>query len=391
MPNKGHPIVRNARPIKLTALLLALLALSGCFLQRARQPAPEDVAALMAARAEAVNAADQEAYLATVLPSDDALMKEEANLIRSAAGLGIADYEAAAGEPVRTDSGFTAAVTQRYTLGGQVHECAYTASYVWENGRLYYGGPDFLTVQNDRVKVCYTPENAGIARRTLEAETAVLDDMESQLGFAPQGLMTVKIYDDARVFRQSVKLDLPAWVGGWQEYGEAIKSYVGAYPSGDDLRGMLNHETTHRMISELSNDNASYWIQEGLASVFQVTLGNPRQALLTPDEAEEQFTPYSRQKSLNLETLEGADAGLYYATSKAFAAFLLDRYGWEKVRQALEYMKKYPLLPVTGAEKISETNERTDEAVRYVFGFDSDGEFQKAFDEWLEDFKFNTL
>jgi hypothetical protein len=54
-------------------------------------------------------------------------------------------------------------------------------------------------------------------------------------------------------------------------------------------------------------------------------------------------------------------------------------------------MKKYPLLPVTGAEKMPETNERTDEAVRYVFGFDSDGEFQKAFDEWLEGFKSNTL
>jgi hypothetical protein len=376
--------MRATRPIKLLAVLLALLALSGCFRQADTGPRPEDVAVLMAQRTEAVNDADREAYLSTVLPGDETLRKEEANLIRSSSGLGISDYKAEAGKPVKKDDGFTAEVTQSYTLGGVPHQCTYEALFASSGGKLYYDGPDFLTLQNDRVKICYAAGGEELARQALAAETAALDAMKAQLDFAPQGFVSVKLYADQQVFLQSVKLDLPAWVGGWQEYGEAIKTLAGAYPvDTGDFRSMLNHESTHRMVSELSNDNASYWIQEGLASVFQQTLSDPGLPNMARDEAGQDFTPYAAQKDINLERLGGADVMKYYATSKAFAAFLLDTYGWGKVRQALEYMKKYPLIPVTGAEKIPDTNARTDEAIRDVFGFSTDDDFQQAFDTWL--------
>lgn len=377
--------MRFARPLKLLAALLALLALAGCFRQADAGPVPEDVAALMAQRSKAVKEADAEAYLATVLPGDEALRKEEENLIRSSSGLGISDYSAEAGAPSREgDDGYTARVTQSYTLGGEPRRCEYDALFVYEGGKLYYGGPDFLLLENGRVRVYYAGGGEDLAQAALEAETAVLDAMESRLGFVPRGFIGVKLYADHEVFLQSVKLDLPAWVGGWQEYGEAIKTLAGAYSvDTGDFRRMLNHETTHRMVSELSNDNASYWIQEGLAGVFEQTLSGPGAPYLSKDEAGQRFTPYAEQKGLNLERLGGDAVWKYYATSKAFAAFLLDTRGWEKVREALEYMKKFPLIPVTGAEKIEETNARTDEAIKAVFGFDTDDGFQQAFDGWL--------
>jgi len=379
--------MRNARLLKLLAVLSVLLALYGCISTAGPRAQSAEIEALLAAREDGVNHADQQEYLSTVLPGDAVLIKEETNLIRAAANLGISDYKAEAGPANARGDGLVARVTQSYTLDGTAHQCSYDALFVSEDGKLYYDGPDFMIKQNSHVKVCYTEGWDDTAQKTLDTETAVLADMKDQLGFVPQGSICVKLYGDQQVFLQSVKLDLPAWVGGWQEYGEAVKSFAGAYPAeSGELRSMLNHETTHRMVSELSNDNAAYWIQEGLASVFQVTLGSPGQALLTKDEAAREFTPYAQQKNIDLEKIGADDQGAvneYYATSKAFAAFLLDKYGWDKVRQALEYMKKYPLIPVTGAEKIAETNERTDEAIRNVFGFNTDDDFQQAFDEWL--------
>jgi hypothetical protein len=214
----------------------------------------------------------------------------------------------------------------------------------------------------------------------------VLASMKEDLGFTPKGAISVKLFDDQQVFLQSVKLDLPDWVGGWHEFGESIKSFTGAYGvDGSDYKSMLNHESTHRMVSELSNDNAAYWIQEGLAGVYQVALGVKTQNFLTSEELAESYTPFTQQKQIDLEKLDMNDQGAvtkYYATSKAFAAFLVEQYGWSKVKQALEYMKKFELIPVTGAEKMDTTNARTDEALKAVFGFQNDSDFQAAFDAW---------
>jgi hypothetical protein len=377
--------MRPSRLLKLLVALALIFALCGVYLQAS--PDPLDIQAVLSLRADAVNRTDGEEYLSTVLPSDAALLKEESNLIRSAAGLGISDYTAVAGEFRRVWGGFVAPVTQSYTLSGQTHDCSYDALFLSEGGKLYYDGPAFLLKENSRVKVFYPQGFDEAAQVALGAETAVLDEMRDQLGFEPNGPVNIKIYADQQVFLQSVKLDLPSWVGGWQEYGEAIKFFAGAYPAdGDYLQTVLAHETTHRRVSELSNDNAAYWLQEGLAEVNRYTLGAPGQPLLTKQEAAMEFTPFGRQKGIDLEKIgagEGGDVTGYYATSRAFAAFLLDRSGWGGMRQALEYMKKYPYIPVTGEEKMAETNARTDEAMKSIFGFNSDDEFQQAFDAWL--------
>lgn len=383
---------RNKTVLKLFALLCILLALYGCQRQNAGiQPSaqpPAELQALLDARAEGINSKNQQEYLATVLPSDAVLMKEESNLIRAAASLDIKDFKLTAGEvtPAK-DGGYTALLWQTYTVGGKLHRCAYEAAFRTENNRLYYCGPDFKLKQNNLVKVHYSNDKENLAQQLLNTETQVLANMKEQLGFTPAGTISIKLFDDQQVFLQSVKLDLPDWVGGWHEYGEAIKSTGGYGTEGSAYMSMLSHESTHRMVSELSNDNASYWMQEGLASAFESGFIEPAQGWLTPDELLVNFTPYAKQKNVDLEKLDMEDGGavmLYYTTSKAYAAFLLETYGWDKVKQALEYMKKFELIPVTGAEKINETNKRTDEALQTVLGFGSDESFQAAFDKWLE-------
>jgi hypothetical protein len=381
--------MRNARILKLFAVLTVLLALVGCFASAGGAQQAAAVQNIIAQRETGVNSANQQSYLSTVLPSDKVLVKEETNLIRAAGSLGIKDYQITATSLKSSgDGGYTARLQQSYTIGSEQHNISYSAVFKSENGKLYYDGPVFSVKQNEQVKVYFTGKYDSLAQQLLSEETSVLASMKDQLGFVPQGFISVKLFDDQQVFLQSVKLDLPAWVGGWHEYGESIKSFTGAY--GDDgsaYKSVLNHETTHRMVSELSNDNASYWIQEGLAGVFQTALDEPDGALLTADEAGADYTPYTQQKTIDLEKLGMNNQGavmLYYSTSKAFAAFLLDQYGWQKVKQMLEYMKRFDEIPVTGAEKIDKTNSRTDEALKNILGIDSDEIFQADFDKWQE-------
>ncbi len=376
------------------ALLPAVITIMACLascqwlqLRNSGAALEAEVRALLDAREQGVNQTDAKAYLGTVLPSDVVLLKEETNLIRAAATLGIHDFSVEAADIRKTDSGCTARLTQEYTVGAVKHSCGYTASFLRREGSLYFAGPAFTVDENDRVAVYYLPARKDLAQALLDAETDILTQMRTQLDFTPAGVISVKLFEDQAVFLQSVKLDLPEWVGGWHEYGESVKTFVGAYGTDvENYRGMLAHESTHRMVSELSNDNAAYWLQEGLAGVYQELLLNPDAEALTGEEAAQTFTPYVEHKIINLEKLDAGDGDAvmrYYASSKAYAAFLLEQHGWEMVRQMLEYMQKFELIPVTAAEKMDDANARTGEAIASVYGFQDSEAFQKAFDEWL--------
>ncbi len=405
---------KNSLLLGLAALLLSISILAGCRPGAAspgqNAPTPsapmaavsqptqtsaveagsQELLALLEQRAAAVNSADQKLYLSTVLPSDAVLQTEERNLIRAASGLGITDYALNAGNIEQQSEGLAALLEQSYTVGGQKRSASFTAVFQIENGKLYYAGPKFLLKEGEHARVYYSQADEDLANQLLEAETQTLGQMMNLLDFTPNGYITIKLFDDQQVFLQSVKLDLPEWVGGWHEYGESIKSFTGAYGSNAaNYKHMLNHESSHRMVSELSNDNASYWLQEGLAGVFENWLDNPSEPWLSAAEAMMEYTPYAKHKTIDLEKIGTDDSSavmLYYASSKAYAAFLMDQYGWGKMREALEYMKKFELIPVTAAEKIQETNERTGEAVKAVFGLD-DSNMQAGFEQWLADLR----
>ena len=348
-----------------------------------------DLQNLLTTRQSAVNKSDADLFLSTVLPSDAVLYKEEGSLIRSAKNLSISDFSLKAISASPQGGGFTAVIEQSYSLNGKKHSCSYEAAFESNQGKLFYGGPRFETIGNANVKVFYAKGQQQLAQKLLDMESSLLLKMQAKYGFSSKEPITIKIYGDLEVFLQSVKFDLPEWTGGWHEYKESIKIYNPDNflfaMTDSDYREMLSHESAHRMVSELSADNAAYWLQEGIAGINE-SLSDDSAPVITSKELSGQFTPFAKHKTLDLEAFDIGDLAnvdLYYATSKAYAAFLLDAFGWDTMKKALVYMQKHPYLPVTGEEKLKEGVQYTDEAIKAVFGYASDAAFQSAFDKWL--------
>ncbi len=393
------------RKTALCVVLSALILLCGCISQPQvilKTPSPSaalaftitqkqraELQVLLQKRQDGVNNDDAAAFLSTVLPTDAVLYKEEDTLIRTAKSLKISAFTVFAISAVPKDDGFLSTIEQSYTLDGRRHRCTFEAEFKTVDTKLYYCGPAFESIENAGVKVFFSSDQKPLAQKLLNLETTVLRDMQNRYGYAPGEPVTIKIYDDQQVFLQSVKFNLPEWTGGWHEYKESIKIYNPAdtmfVMSDSDYLEMLRHETAHLMVSEWSNDNAAYWLQEGMAGINESAGANAVPRLLKSELALA-FTAFAKHKEIDLESLdidEIQEVTLYYATSKAYSIFLLETFGWQKMKAALKTMQKHPYLPLTGEEKLKEGVRYTDEAIKTVFGFKSDAALQDAFDKWL--------
>jgi len=105
--------------------------------------------------------------------------------------------------------------------------------------------------------------NAQIAYHTLKKAALKL---QKRLDWRPQKI-EVKLYHDPKWFRQSVKPSLPKWAGGWHEANQSIK-FIASRMDPDQLASGMIHELAHQVVSDLTNDNAAYWLQEGCSDVL---------------------------------------------------------------------------------------------------------------------------
>lgn len=232
-----------------------------------------------------------------------------------------------------------------------------------KNGWKESGYP-FFRRQNGPIQILYTTkaleESANIALDIIQRALYV---MEQRYQWKPKRV-EVKLYHDAELFRQSVKPSLPAWSGGWNEAGQAIKLVVDQQHPKLYAAGLV-HELAHQMVSDLTNDNAAYWLQEGAAMYYEKHL-LPR---LSDDFSpiEEQLPAkysYSDLKRLDLERLPDQAATQYYLSCYQFFRFLLKKHGEEKIKNVFKDLKKYPYLDLDSNRKKALLNIRTEKAIK---------------------------
>jgi hypothetical protein len=369
------------------AVLLALLAaLAGCI-----SPPPagtEPIDALVSAQQDAIRAADVDAALGTVNPDDAWYRTEMANLVRDQAVAPVEDYTRTV-KNIRQidDATWEATLTQRYTAGGESRSSQCVHRFIAIGNRIYDAGPAFPQYRDGKVTVYHTADTREMARELSAAVNVYLAELEAAWGFMPKEGLHIKLYDDHEVFLQSIKLTLPAWVGGWHESGESIKLFA-AMRRADAYAPMLRHETTHMALSELTGDNAAYWMHEGFATLLEQT---GTAALTSPYIADmDALEGLYRQKRLpditdhlsaNPELLsDSLDVRGYYAYSCAMVVWLLDERSPDILKPVFEALRACDMIPGTAAEKIEALNERTAAALRSAAQI----EFGEDFEDWLE-------
>ena len=187
----------------------------------------------------------------------------------------------------------------------------YDAVYLLRNGQWKDSDYAFDKLRRDGVIVRHW-RRPTLAQAALEEVLKNLAWLKQAFGWQPKSEVVIKIYPEHTPFLYSIKPSLPTWVAGWDEAGESIKFYA---PRDDaHLRaGVLLHETTHHMLSGLSNDNAAYWLQEGLASwAVEAEKGGAatRPAGNRLDGAMPRWT-LPQLEALDLESMQGEGVSAY--------------------------------------------------------------------------------
>lgn len=176
----------------------------------------------------------------------------------------------------------------------------------------------------------------------------------------------IKLFQQADHFAQSVKLSLPAWVGGWNEANQAIKLISVPNLSSDWEKAGIIHELTHHVVSDLTHDNAAYWLQEGAAMYYE--------ELLFPSKSKIQLRPdqiWSRQQleQLNLESLSDEEAMRFYLSCREQYIRLRHEVGDRGIQALFAELKKYNQIDLDSSEKIQVCNQRTNQALQKIVHF----------------------
>jgi tetratricopeptide (TPR) repeat protein len=158
-------------------------------------------------------------------------------------------------------------------------------------------------------------------------------ELQRDLGFAPDGAITVILYTEQQFFDVT---QAPSWAGGLND-GKLripVRDLTGVTPQ---LESVLRHEMTHSFIHALTHGRCPTWLNEGIAQMEEPRNSSSFAAPLA--------RLYQEGKAVPLHYLEGsftrlspAQAQLAYAESLAATEYLRSTYGMYALRHMLELL-----------------------------------------------------
>ena len=173
------------------------------------------------------------------------------------------------------------------------------------------------------------PVGFDIRDALLEARRAV----GSNFAYWPNYKIVVLIYS-AESFRR-LRQETPEWLAG-QFDGKIRVPLPSDQLNQAAVKGILFHEYTHAVIHDLTNGNCPTWLNEGLAEYEGRTQFAPPLRLLTKAYQAQQLIPWSELSAHIAPTLSAEDVGLAYEQSYSLASYLVERYGFWKIRRLLK-------------------------------------------------------
>jgi len=125
----------------------------------------------------------------------------------------------------------------------------------------------------------------------------------------------------------------PEWSGG--QYDGKIRIPIGGVSKLTPiLRGVLAHEYTHVVVSELAKNNCPGWLNEGLAEIEGRKEYDPPLVAIEAASLNGAFLQFNALEK-SWSSVGTKDIMLAYQQSYSIAKFMVTNYGWHKVREIL--------------------------------------------------------
>jgi hypothetical protein len=186
-----------------------------------------------------------------------------------------------------------------------------------------------------------------------------LSRLELNVTIPPERKPKVFVYADQYDFRGALLYE-PGWAGALADPDYNVVLTTVNRSNLDWALNALPHEITHLLVDEAifgPFGDIPTWLHEGLAQYSETDeISNDDQDTLDAAIAENNLISI-RSLAGNFPA-DSAGALLAYAESSSVVRFLIDNYGWAKIRELLQVFKE-------GAAY--------DKALEQVYGFDTDG------------------
>ncbi|WP_114746004.1 hypothetical protein [Falsibacillus pallidus] len=223
--------------------------------------------------------------------------------------------------------------------------------------------------ETENITVYYNQGEEEAAKKTLKDATDIVNYYKKKFSWNP-GPLSIKLYPTPG----EVSATVP-WVSlaGWNEGGESIEITTELTK---EIFRFLTHELTHKMLGDLTNDNASIYIQEGFASYLEISVYRDEngEVQFDPNRAKE-MTTLSLKKKKSVKTIEELGnidytdpEGSMYRDGFLLFNYLIETNGLDKFFEMIHCLSKFDYIDKRGEHKMDKTQERTVEAIEKIYG-----------------------
>ncbi|MDF2890136.1 MAG: hypothetical protein K0R80_503 [Clostridia bacterium] len=364
----------------LSIFLILVLLLSACTatLNNTNQDAESFINSLIDSKVQSVKTANIESLLFILDPEDKELQTEQANWLMDIKTNPIEDYSLELLNLEKTNEAeYRAKLRQQYKEDGQSYKIDFYNKYRLVDGKIYDAGNYFEVLTKDNVTIKYTEANKKLAQDIIDDMNQLYNENIERWGLTPSRPMVIKMFDDIEELRQSIKFSM--WqCAGWYEYGESVKMYMTkSLSSKERIKHVVNHEMTHLFTIEKSAGNLAYWFSEGIASYYEVQQ-NQRTPSQLMKEMNINLLTIEQLEGIELEKLEDQQQiSDYYNNSHLITAFIIERYGEERIIEILNELGKLPSFKGTTSENDIHYREYLSQVLPRVLGIEDYQSFQQ--------------
>lgn len=363
-------------------LIVLVLILAACTtsIDNKFQDTEKYIESLIEAKVQSVNNTDIEKLMSILDPEDLELQTEQSNWLVDIKQNPIQEYSLDLLKLEQIDEDiYKARLRQIYKKDNKEYKLEYNNEYKRINGKIFDAGNYFEELKQGNITIKYTEANKNLAEKIINDMNQLYDENISRWNITPSRPLVIKMYDDIEELRQSIKFSM--WqCAGWYEYGESVKMYMTKSLADEErIKQVVNHEMTHLFTVEKSAGNLAYWLSEGIASYYEVQQSQkaPKQLirgmninLLTIEELE----------SMELEKLENRQKiSDYYNNSHLVTAFIIERYGEDKIIGILNELGKLPSFKGTTSVNDEHYRKYLSEVLPKVLGI---ADYQTFKQEW---------